>query len=50
MHSITNSKGTRNEPRPTMNGRARQSTIAPKPDRSGLSQEELRALVLEMIG
>ena len=50
MQTTTNSKATRVEMRLAMNERARRFTSPPKPSPSGLSREELRALVLEMIG
>jgi len=50
MQTTTNSKATRVETRLAMNERARRFTSAPKPSPSGLSREELRALVREMIG
>jgi len=50
MQAITNSKATRVETRPARNERVRSSTPDSKPTPSGLSREELRTLVLEMIG
>jgi hypothetical protein len=50
MRTTTHSKATRVELRPALNQRARKATSAPTPSPSGLSREELRALVLEMIG
>ena len=50
MQTTTNSKVTRAETRPTTTKRVRRFTSAPKPSPSGLSREELRALVREMIG
>ena len=50
MQTTTNSKVTRVETRPATTERARRVTSAAKPSPSGLSREELRALVREMIG
>ena len=49
MQTTTPSKATRAEPRPALTQGARKATPAPKPSPSGLSREELRALVLEVI-
>jgi hypothetical protein len=46
----TRAKATRAEPRPALTQGGRKATPAPKPSPSGLSREELRALVLEVIG
>ncbi len=50
MQTATNSKTTSIGPRPAMSERVHRATPAPKPSPSGLSREELRTLVLEMIG
>jgi len=50
MQTITNAEAVRVAPRSTTQDRARRSAPAPKPNSSGLSREELKKLVAEMIG
>ena len=50
MQAITNSEATSVRSRPTTQDRARKPVPACKPNTSGLSREELKKLVAEMIG
>jgi hypothetical protein len=50
MRTTSNTEAVRAEPRPTTQDRARKPAPARKPTPSGLSREELKKLVIEMIG
>jgi hypothetical protein len=50
MQTTSNTEAVRAEPRPTTQDRARKPAPARKPTPSGLSREELKKLVIEMIG
>ena len=50
MQTITNSEAAPVQPRPTTQDRAHRPAPVRKPTPSGLSREELKKLVAEMIG